>query len=163
VDREAGRDRRRGFDRARQADGRWAAFRLAGRDFYARAETDHVTGRVLLTEIPDPYVCEVCGLGYQDGPHEHGRPQKPGTLSTHYAGPPHDHRPRGDYTKGGIELWICPVCATEYSRRPDDDTVHGCPACGRSRIERRIEKTSIVVGAVVGLVMAGLVMLGFHL
>jgi hypothetical protein len=56
-------------------DGEWYAFRLRllGRgdlvECFARVESDPSTGYLELTEIPNPYICRVCGEGYQEGAH----------------------------------------------------------------------------------------------
>ena len=72
-------------------DGEWYAFRLRRRgvgedEFFARVRCDPLTGYLELEEIEDPYVCAVCGVGYQQGAHtEFG-----------FAGPyAHDYQPRG--------------------------------------------------------------------
>lgn len=51
-------------------NGQWYAFRLEGREFFARVYNDMLTGFLELTEIPDPYICKVCGQGYLEGAHD---------------------------------------------------------------------------------------------
>lgn len=50
-------------------NGEWYAFDLEGRKFFATVYNNGFTGYLELTEIPDPYICAVCGASYQEGEH----------------------------------------------------------------------------------------------
>lgn len=50
-------------------NGKWYAFELDGRQFYATVYNNGFTGCLELTEIPDPYICSVCGNSYSAGNH----------------------------------------------------------------------------------------------
>ena len=51
-------------------EGEWYAFDIEGKDeFFAEVSLLSKPGWVLLKKIPDPYICKICGLSYQEGHH----------------------------------------------------------------------------------------------
>lgn len=55
----------------------WYAFEMDGRRFFATVYNNGLTGFLELSEIPDPYVCKICGENYQSP--RHSFDHEPGT------------------------------------------------------------------------------------